>query len=378
MLTPDDVKKPSSIWEFATVAVTGNVERLVISKFKAKLFGEKNNEPILTWVCPVKSGGRGSNIVYSPLDVDEATICGKYSVLKKYFVRGAPCVLSDNLATEKGLAKGTKGILEGLVWSRKDCKGSVPNIDKLERGKIHLVPQPTFILVHIKNKKIDRIIPIKYINAKLELDWKREEVINYREHPIDLLFAVTYHKLQGLTLSALVLSLNTHPTYKLRITIPSLYVGLSRVHNFDEIRVLPFGEDDVKHLTSLKSDSLLNLWFNNYTQQGIWKHDGLRSFAAALRKQNVMRLALVNDLNMLTAEELKKFARELDVHVGNLKKPGLIIKLKPYYSEGREYLCANKGALLLSRRLDVLNQLRQLGNLGKLKIQILEQYSKRL
>ena len=57
---------------------------------------------------------------------------------------------------------------------------------------------------------------------------------------IDLLFAVTYHKLQGLTLSALVLSLNTHPNPKLRITIPSLYVGLSRVHNFDEVRVLPF------------------------------------------------------------------------------------------------------------------------------------------
>ena len=48
VLAPDDVKKPSSVWQFATVAVTGNVERLIISKFKAKLFGEKFNEPILT------------------------------------------------------------------------------------------------------------------------------------------------------------------------------------------------------------------------------------------------------------------------------------------------------------------------------------------
>ena len=105
---------------------------------------------------------------------------------------------------------------------------------------MHTVPQPTFILVRIKNKNMNRIVPIKYANAKFELDWRGEEVINYREHPIDLLFAVTYHKLQGLTLSALVLSLNTHPNPKLRITIPSLYVGLSRVHNFDEVRVLPF------------------------------------------------------------------------------------------------------------------------------------------
>ena len=112
-----------------------------------------------------------------------------------------------------------------------------------------------------------------------------------------MLFAVTYHKLQGLTLSALVLSLNTHPNPKLRITIPSLYVGLNRVHNLKEIRVLPFWEDDVKYLASLRSDSLLNIWFNNYTE-GTWRDDGLKSFEVALRKQTVMRLALVDDLNI--------------------------------------------------------------------------------
>ena len=141
--------------------------------------------------------------------------------------------------------------------------------------------------------------------------------------------------------------------------------------------MLPFWEHDVKHLTSLKSDSLLKLWYNNYTK-GIWKHDGLKSFTAALRKQNVMRLALVNDLNMLTAEEAKQFAKELDIHVGNLKKPGVINKLKPFYTEGREYLCANDGELLLCKRRDILSQLRNLGKLGKLKIQVLKQYSKRL
>ena len=134
----------------------------------------------------------------------------------------------------------------------------------------------------------------------------------------------------------------------------------------------------MKHLTSLKSDSLLKLWFNNYTKKGIWKHDGLKSFSAALRKQNVMRLALVNDMNMLTAEEAKQFSKELDIHVGNLKKPGVILKLQPFYNEGREYLCANNGALLLSKRRDILYQLRNLGKLGKLKIQVLKQYSKRL
>ena len=86
----------------------------------------------------------------------------------------------------------------------------------------------------------------------------------------------------------------------------------------------------MKYLTSLKSDPLLRLWFNNYTPQGVWKHDGLKSFTAALRKHNLMRLALVDDLNMLKANEAKKFAKELDLFVGDLKKQGLIRKLQPY------------------------------------------------
>ena len=97
-----------------------------------------------------------------------------------------------------------------------------------------------------------------------------------------------------------------------------------------------------------------------------------------MRKQNVMRLALLDDLNMLTAVEARKFARELDIYVGNLKKPGLISKLQTYNCEGREYLCANMGALLFSKRRYTLDHLRKLGNLGKLKIQVLKQYSKRL
>ena len=43
-----------------------------------------------------------------------------------------------------------------------------------------------------------------------------------------------------------------------------------------------------------------------------------------------MMLALVDDLNMLKADEAKKFAKELDLYVGDLKKHGLISKLQPY------------------------------------------------
>ena len=157
-------------------------------------------EAIVTWVCKVKSGTHGRRILYSTLDVDESTLTGKYSVLQEYFVRGAPCVLAENLSTEQKLAKGTKGILESLVWDPNDCKGRIPDLSVLPRGEISRVPQPRYIIISIEG----RLIPIEYKNAQLEKK-KRTEVYNFRAHPVDLLFSVTYHKLQGLNIDALVL-----------------------------------------------------------------------------------------------------------------------------------------------------------------------------
>ena len=82
-------------------------------------------------------------------------------------------------------------------------------------------------------------------------------------HPVDLLFAVTYHKLQGVTLDKLILAINKHPNYRLRLVLSSLYVGISRVHKLKEVRVLPYTAEDVDYLITLKLDNLLKEWMNN-------------------------------------------------------------------------------------------------------------------
>ena len=61
-------------------------------------------------------------------------------------------------------------------------------------------------------------------------------------------------------MDALVLSINKHPNPKLRLTLPSLYVGASRVHNLDQLRVLPFGKEDAEYLMSLKTDPLFSIF----------------------------------------------------------------------------------------------------------------------
>ena len=119
-LTSDDIKEDPA-WAFATIAVTGNNERLSITKAQAERFGWLKNEPVLQWVCPVRlkkaerrSGKAKPKIsyTYTDLSIDPSLVKGKFSPLLGFFIRGASCVLSENLCTTLGYAKGTKGILE--------------------------------------------------------------------------------------------------------------------------------------------------------------------------------------------------------------------------------------------------------------------------
>ena len=375
VLSQDDLKMPNSPWRFATAAVTGNVERLTIARLKAKIFGKRNCEPIVAWICGVKCGVVNRRIQYSSMDIDESRLTGKWGILKKYFVRGAPCVLNENFSTVQGIAKGTKGVLESLVWDPKDFNGPVPDLNTLPKGEITQVPQPAYIL--IRSDK-GQLIPIKYFAAELDKNNKKIRTTHYRTHRLELLFAVTYHKLQGLNMDYLILSINKHPTAKLRLTLPSLYVGVSRVHDIDKLRVLPFWKEDAEYLMSLKRDPLLKLWFENYTEDGIWKGDGLQSFAVGVRKKELQRLALVDDLIFFTGEELKLYAKNLDLYVGSANKPEVIKILKPFYAEGRKLLSANGNRLLRLLRSELLLKLRQQGALGKLRITELKSYAKRL
>ena len=129
---------------------------------------------------------------------------------------------------------------------------------------------------------------------------------------------------------------------------------------------------------SLKTDPLLKLWFENYTKDGIWKSDGLQSFASGLRKKELQRLALVEDLTFFTGEELKLYAKNLDLYVGSSKKPEVIKILEPFYHQGRKLLTADGNRLLTLLRSDLLLKLRQQGTLGKLRITVLKSYAKRL
>ena len=342
-------------------------------KTQAKLFAWSKNEPIIHWVCPVRSGKVDREVIYSDLGVDSSLLCGKYTKLACYFVRGARCVLSENLCTALGFAKGTQGVLDSLAWNPVD--GPVPDLSSLPAGEITTLRQPEFILIRVK----DKIIPIGHTNCRLKSKRNNKvRFINFRMHPIDLLFAVTYHKLQGVTLDKLILSISKHPNVKLRLVMSSLYVGISRVHKMDEVRVLPYNSSDIEYLCTLQHDPLLADWIRNYTKAGAWRYDGFEEFEKDMLQQTKMDLALVDDLSDLTIQDCKKYITKLDILVTGTSVAELQSSLKDFYVEGREMLEADGGSLLRKKRHKLVKQLRRLGDTRKLRLSLLRSYAKRL
>ena len=90
------------------MTLTVKAERLAITRAQAERFGLVRKEPVLQWVCPVRiqkaerrsrKAKRKIAYTYRGLDIDHSLLKGKYSPLLGFFVRGASCVLSENLCT---------------------------------------------------------------------------------------------------------------------------------------------------------------------------------------------------------------------------------------------------------------------------------------
>ena len=122
------------------------------------------------------------------------------------------------------------------------------------------------------------------------MELNKERAITYLQHGCDLLFAITYHKTQGATMDALIMSICPYAGLSKKIlplSITSLYVGASRVHKMNELRVLPLTVDAIQILKKLRRDPLLAQFFNNYDSNGCWKHYGFNEYQETIFRDEV-------------------------------------------------------------------------------------------
>ena len=372
ILSIKDFENKKANWTDIPIVVSGNAERYKFIKEKIEKFAFKHRQPVLCWNCPVRvANGQYKAPSFDPEDV--------YDQLIKYFVRGAKCVLTESLENKLGLGKGSEGIMLDAVWK---AEADAVDINALPVGKITRVSQPDYLVIKFDDDQSDgRFICLQPKTASFEdIYGKTRKML---AHECELSASVTFHKMQGKTVPAVILSLNSTSNISRKIypiSLPSLYVGCSRVHDFQHLRALPLSSKDREYLKNLKWNPYLRLFFQNFDDTGRWKTNGLWKHRIKFLNSIKSQLGMC-DLSQLTKRELKKFAKDLDVIVSSHKRnPDLVEyvdRLRTHHAEGIELLHANNKQLLQKQRMKLFKELQN-QDIGNMKLQELRYYAKRL
>ena len=168
--------------------------------------------------------------------------------LWQYFVRGAPCMLLQNIQPTKALANGSMGHMHSLTFA----DGTPPLLAAAEATQRYAVVELLAAPLSINIKPDlpdgdngtgieslaaeDVVVPILESTASLEYDTcslfstmaNIPRTLHYRGHPLTLAFALTDFKVQGKTLGYLTLSIAARP-FPPHLDLEGFYVMASRV-----------------------------------------------------------------------------------------------------------------------------------------------------
>ena len=152
-----------------------------------------------------------------------------------------------------------RGKMISMTWNENDHNDE--NVCKwykgdMKGGVIYHVPLPYAITV--KMEKTGELFPVLQERTTVNVPkWLASSVrlrpkIRVTTHMVDLGFAFTDYKVQGLTLDQMIIMLNKDAALH---DLATIYVGISRVTRIVDLRIWPINcedEDEIKHLVSIK------------------------------------------------------------------------------------------------------------------------------
>ena len=354
-LTRDDLG-PDSSWSFAKIVCTSNSERCCLNEAQAVRFAREHGEPVLMWYCPLRTSdsAKGKTLTRDNYDrtcTRSKCLSKEIFQLKCFFVRGAPCYVTQNINPHKTrIVNGSKGIMDSLTWEND----WFPDMEDMEPGRIVEVPLPYSVNVRLDGR--DDVIPMlpyeetKKLPKSLGRGMDNESLtIAFRTHKVELGFAITYHKIQGQTEEKLIIVLNEHRSRKLlSVSFDGLYVALTRVKLAANLRIWPATRSDLDYLLRLKHPLHLRLWNGNYNKDGWWRKNGLQQIAQR-QKLDLMRQLkeIFGDRSTIDANvkkirvpQLKAMVKKLGIwKLRSWKKAGLVEALKKRWdAEQKKFL----------------------------------------
>lgn len=308
------------------------------ARIQAVAFAKKYGVHVLRWVNPV----RNCDDKRYPVETIEALLPGAV----QYFVLGAPAnIIQNHNPVATGIVNGTRVLMHSLVWH--NGYQWTPPVDS-KPGQIHDVPRPGYLVVvrstdgNVKSTfpqdktRVQELIPLQLEPGE---DHVQGVKLLYKAFPLDMGFAITYHKVQGQTMRQVILFLHERKTRQLaKLQWESLYVAMTRVKCGNDLRVCYRGSHaqtscirGLQHLTKLKRPELYDTWQAAYDKFGYWDDRELKKQAAKARHILRKTLSKVTCLSRTSVSKLKKWCGVLDLHVGT--KAGTTRRNKIQYLE---------------------------------------------
>ena len=285
-LSKEDFEQDAS-WYDAPVVVAENLSRHSINKAQVIRDAKRTGQPVLTWKNSIDPKAqslfnRASRIHNVPVE----QLLEKYPETSSFFIVGARVMLLDNILTEKRISNGTTCVLHSITFDpalgRAAINEEFARIASSEPGTIvELKHVPYSVNVRLNEdiqywdpaETLDPtqvVIPLRMSKKRprefrslgrqaASLASKSTRKLAYYDFGFELAYAVTYHKVQGQTLSKVILDLNGSNSSTL--SLPAFYVGLSRVRLGNNIRILPISAEIRKKLLNLRFGSVLKHWW---------------------------------------------------------------------------------------------------------------------
>jgi len=264
--------KPSDWLEFAfsPIVVTTNAERASLNERQALRFASHHGTAILRWRKPLR-GEVASLLAQEQIDA----LYQIHPELNGYFIIGAPGHLTENLNPTKGFSNGTPIVFHSVTLPEDSQPRELRRlIAGAHAGQVIEIPPPKSINVIVPSvpvrpaESLDdnmTVIPIIASRYPEQIEIKKDSRISYESHPVEVAFALTFHKVQGQTVDKIILDLNLRTARSMpNIDFHGLYVGISRVRRFSDMRILPaHTSKNFNHLYKLTPDPKLLDWLHS-------------------------------------------------------------------------------------------------------------------
>ena len=213
-----------------------------------------------------------------------------------FFVAGAPGFLDSNIQPSRGLANGSPFKFHSLTYSSEDDSAAVHAFAQNRGNRLVLTmpSPPQFVNIIIQrgnnsesglniplgdvlvNPETEVIVPIalsKWTSTAEAVpleDQARPWELSVKAFPLQLGFALTFHKVQSKTIAKGILVLGER-SFLPQINLPMLFVGMSRFKSSKDMRVLdPVGKDFL-YLLNLKPDPIIDHWLSGIQVDGTWQ-----------------------------------------------------------------------------------------------------------